>query len=55
MTDIEREECIEAALAAMVTADSREMKRLYWASLAKLINERSPAQVKRMELERGLV
>ena len=55
MTDSEREECIEAALAAMVGADTKEQRRLYWTVAAQLINERSPAQIKHMELERGLV
>ena len=55
MTDIEREECIAAALAAMVNADTNEQRRLYWHSAVKLINERSPEQISRMEAERGLV
>lgn len=55
MTDIEREECIAAALAAMVNADTNEQRRLYWHSAVKLINERSPQRVAEMERERGLV
>ena len=54
MTDMEREERIEAALAAMVNADTKEQRRLYWAAAAQLINERSQPQIERMELERGL-
>ena len=54
MGDAEREECIEAALAAMVGADTKEQRRLYWTVAAQLINERSQSQIERMELERGL-
>lgn len=54
MTDQERERLIESYRTILELAAEREWKELAAAAMARLIKERSPAQVARMEQERGL-
>ena len=54
MNDRQRERLIANCVVLMGNAKTRE-ERLYWASeQAKLIRERSPEQVARMEAAKGL-
>lgn len=54
MTDQDRERLIESYRTILELAAEREWKELAAAAMARLIKERSPAQVARMEHERGL-
>ena len=54
MTDNERETAILEAKLRMMTASSPEQRRAAWADMKQLILDRSPAQVEKMERERGL-
>ena len=48
-------ECrIQAKLDLLVSEPNREIQRKLAAELVKLINKRSPGQVRRMEAKRGL-
>ena len=54
MTDTDRERLIESYRTILELAVEREWKDLAASAMARLIKERSPAQVERMERERGL-
>lgn len=54
MTDDERETAILEAQLRMCIARSSEQRRSAWADMKQLILDRSPAQVEKMERERGL-
>lgn len=54
MTDEQRERLIEA-WRVVLELDTRESYRTYAAyAMSSLIKQRSPAQVQKMEVERGL-
>lgn len=52
--DAEREELIELWRQIMVLDPNEAMKRMAFGRMAALIGERSPAQVAKMEREKGL-
>lgn len=54
ITDEEREARIEQLGAAMVLASDLAERARLWRRLKDEIAARSPAQIKRMELDRGL-
>jgi len=54
MTDTDRERLIESYRTILELAAEREWKELAASAMAQLIKGRSPAQVERMERERGL-
>lgn len=54
MTDSELEAQIEAARIRALEETDREKQRAGFARLAELVKQRSPEQVARMELGRGL-
>lgn len=54
MTDDERETAIFEAGLRMQAAATPEQRRIAWADMKQLILDRSPAQVEKMERERGL-
>lgn len=54
LSDADLELRIEAARLRLHTSPSPEIRRAAWDELCDLVNGRSPAQVARMEHERGL-
>lgn len=54
MTDDERETAILAAKLRMMVSTCPADRRAAWADMKQLILDRSPAQVEKMERERGL-
>ena len=54
MTDQERERLINSYATILELAREREWKELAAAQMARLIAERSPQQVQKMEEARGL-
>ena len=56
MTEDElREMRIDAAFLKLQTAQTTEERREAWATIQKEIAQRSPAQVEKMEREKGLI
>jgi hypothetical protein len=54
MTDVERETEIERYFQLICNGSTEKEKREAFAEMARLIAARSPAQIERMERERGL-
>jgi hypothetical protein len=54
LTDEEREAAILKASRDCESAGTPALKRYYWSMMKNLIDQRSPAQIARMELSRGL-
>jgi hypothetical protein len=54
LTDAEREQAIAECMRRMEIARDDQLKRSWFRQMAALIADRSPAQVERMERERGL-
>jgi hypothetical protein len=52
--DAALEGLIEMARESMLAAHSERGRRFWWARMTRLIEERSPKQIARMEAERGL-
>lgn len=46
------ENLIEAAHQSVIKAESRDKRLAYWSEMIRLINERDPAEVQRLESER---
>lgn len=53
--DMARESRIRGAKQQMLKAESSAGRRAAWATMQREINARSPEQVLRMEIEKGLV
>lgn len=51
--DAERERLIKAYRVALELEPNQALKRIAWGRMAALIGERSPAQIAKMERERG--
>lgn len=54
LTDAEREMAIAECARRMELARDPQVKRSWWKQLARLVADRSPEQVARMEREKGL-
>jgi hypothetical protein len=54
LTDSQREREIERAYRAFVGAGSATSRATAWQAMRTLIQQRSRAQIRRMEIERGL-
>jgi hypothetical protein len=53
LTDAEREQQIDIT-TQLAQQGSPAVRRYWWSLMKALINDRSPAQVERMEREKGL-
>ncbi len=53
-SDAQLEQQIDAEIAAMCRATRQAEVREHWQRAVALINSRSPEQVRRMDVERGL-
>lgn len=53
-SDADRERLIEAYRLCVELEANQAMQRIAWGRMAALIGERSPAQIARMEREKGL-
>ena len=54
LTDDEREQAIAECMRRMEIARDPQVKRAWWKQMATLVADRSPAQVERMEIAKGL-
>jgi hypothetical protein len=54
LTDAEREQAIVECMRRMEIARDPQLKRSWFKQMAELIADRSPAQVERMEIAKGL-
>lgn len=54
VADRRLEAAIDAAFAALISTTNDMRRRAAWRAMTKLISQRSPAQIERMELKQGL-
>lgn len=54
LTDAEREMAIAECARRMELARDPQVKRSWWKQLARLVADRSPEQVRKMEIAKGL-
>lgn len=54
LSDDERESAIVTCAEAMKVAATPTLKRYWWSQMKNLVDQRTPAQVEKMERERGL-
>jgi hypothetical protein len=54
LTDDERESLIDTATQLSAMSQSPAVRRVWWGFLKKHISERSPEQIARMEVAKGL-
>jgi hypothetical protein len=53
-SDAERERLIEAYRVCLELEPNQAMKRIAWGRMAALIGDRSPEQIAKMEIAKGL-